>query len=117
MSAAAINVDSLTAAQIAQIYRRALAITPRTHLYAIQHGDGGPVKIGLARHPAQRLSELQIGNPVTLNGLAAWRCLPGDEADLHARFDAAHIRGEWFWPTPDLLAYVLRQGGDWEDWA
>jgi len=45
----------------------------------------------------------------------ARRCMPGDEAELHARFDAAR-RGEWFWPTADLLAYVLHEGGDWEDW-
>ena len=102
---------------MAQILRAFEAATPRTYLYAIQHGEGGPVKIGVAKNPAKRLRDLQIGNPVTLNGIAAWRCLPGDEAELHELFGEARLRGEWFWPTHELLAYVLHEGGEWEDWT
>ncbi|MGB1214592.1 MAG: GIY-YIG nuclease family protein [Pikeienuella sp.] len=32
-------------------------------VYIIQEGDAGPVKIGVAMHPARRLIQLKSGNP------------------------------------------------------
>lgn len=75
-------------------------------IYFIQMGEDGPIKIGKADDPRQRLNSLQIGCPVALTLLGV---LDGDverEADLHAGFDDARLRGEWFSPVPDLLALI-----------
>ena len=116
----AARIDALTVAQAARIMRDAY----RRHrdsmvwLYAIQSGDDGPVKIGLTRRPpAERLAALQVGNPATLRGLAAWRALPLEEAGVHADFAEHRLRGEWFSPAPGLLRFVQRSGGDFEEWS
>lgn len=64
-------------------------------VYFIQQGEG-PVKIGRAKSPLLRLSQLQTGNPTEL---ALRYVVPGDQAlerELHTRFREARIRGEWF---------------------
>lgn len=66
----------------------------------------GFVKIGIALNPKHRLGDLQMSCPYELR-LLAW--ISGGEAkerELHARFNNAHVRGEWFRPTGDLMAYV-----------
>lgn len=75
-------------------------------VYFIQAGESGPIKIGEADDVPQRLRELQTGNPEELRllGLLAWR--PGLEVDLHCRFYLEHVRGEWFRPAPELLAFI-----------
>jgi hypothetical protein len=65
-------------------------------IYFIQHGESGPVKIGLSNAPTRRVSELQTGNP---RALVLRHVIPGDrdvESGLHERFKPARIRGEWF---------------------
>jgi hypothetical protein len=73
-------------------------------VYFIQAGHDGPIKIGFAVDPAERLAMLQTGNHVELFLAAA---MPGGidlEQELHARFAEGRIRGEWFRPdTPGLL--------------
>lgn len=88
----------------------------RTWVYAIQAGEGGPVKIGTAKTPWERLKTLQTGNHEDLRGLAAWRAWPVEEKQIHKEFAHAHIRGEWFHPDPDLIELVLRLGDDFCDW-
>lgn len=79
-------------------------------VYFIQ-ADGGPIKIGVAAHPARRLAELQTSSPYELHLLAM---MPGQgalgESALHARFEHRRMRGEWFAPAPDLLAYIEANG-------
>lgn len=75
-------------------------------VYLVQAGDSGPIKIGhtLAERLDQRLGELQTGSPQRLRLLAT---LPGGksrEAELHRKFQSNRISGEWFKPTPELLA-------------
>ena len=65
-------------------------------VYFIQSGASGPVKIGLSKAPARRVNKLQTGNP---RELILRHVIPGDrniEDQLHNRFRAARIRGEWF---------------------
>src|ERR1700722_18471788 len=72
-------------------------------VYLIQAGDDGPVKIGHARDPLKRLHSIQIGSVEPLRLLGT---LPGSvarEAELHSRFAADHIRGEWFRFNPVML--------------
>lgn len=80
-----------------------------SYVYFVQDGTDGPIKIGLADNPEQRLSSLQVGNPRPLTLLATFQTWEPrkDEAQIHARFAEHRIRGEWFHPHPDLMAQVV----------
>lgn len=87
------------------------SIRPRearpTKLYFIQAGLDGPIKIGRAVDPRQRLAQLQTASPYELRLLASWDIEDGiSELAVHARFEDAHLRGEWFEPVPELLRFV-----------
>lgn len=82
---------------------------PGTVNYAIQSERGGPIKLGLATDPQRRLSHLQTSHHEPLVILATW---PGDgasEAAAHERWRHLRIRGEWFDPSEDLLAWIHEQ--------
>lgn len=97
--------------------REAYVMEDFVYLYAIQQGENGPIKLGLAKDPRERLKTLQQGNPERLHGLAAWRALRLEERQLHEEFAADRLVGEWFRPTPELVDFVLKLGGIFEDWA
>lgn len=76
-------------------------------VYFVQQGDRGPVKIGVAKDPFDRMATLQTGNPTELH---LRHVVPGQrdlESKLHFRFREARIRGEWFGDQPELdLSYL-----------
>lgn len=76
-------------------------------VYFIQAGFDGPVKIGYtAREPEERMAALQVSHWEQLRLVAV---IPGDrslEAGFHAALRPHRIRGEWFLPTPTVLAVV-----------
>jgi len=72
------------------------------YIYFIQAADG-PIKIGHAKHPIDRLKTLQSANASGLTLLAAFTGYVKDEIALHKKYAAARIRGEWFNPTEELL--------------
>lgn len=79
---------------------------PSIWIYFIQQTPGGQIKIGTAVNVATRLSTLQTASASILQVLAV---MPGgttEEQALHRRFGHARIRGEWFTPTPDVLAFI-----------
>ena len=102
--------------EAARIMREALGKSEPLYAYAIQAGPDGPVKIGVAKRPADRLKTLQTANPAELLPLAAWRILPFEERHIHQEYVHLHIRGEWFHPDPDLISFVEAAGGDFDDW-
>ena len=68
-------------------------------LYAVS--DMRSIKIGYAKDPDRRLSELQVGSPQELEII--WRLKIGQRGDavknermLHRLCKAHHLRGEWF---------------------
>lgn len=77
-------------------------------VYFMQEEDEGNVKIGTTeKHPSSRRAACQTGNPKKLEIIArveAWGEF--EEGRLHARFAAAHIRGEWFRPTKELMQFI-----------
>lgn len=109
------QVDRLTLATAARIYREAARHRSRTWLYAIQAGHSGPIKLGLAKNPAERLKTLQTANADTLRPLGAWAVFADEEKLLHAEFDHARLRGEWFRPEPELLETIRALAAYW-DW-
>lgn len=75
-------------------------------LYFIQAGDDGPIKIGHATSPRDRLWDLQSGNHLQLHVLLE---LPGTvhaERAAHHAFADLRIRGEWFRADRRLLAFI-----------
>lgn len=73
-------------------------------VYFIQADRGGPIKIGVAKDVEARLRDLQVGNPFELRVVGqipnAGQAL---ERRLHSLLERHRIRGEWFWPHPEVL--------------
>lgn len=81
-------------------------IRGKPHVYFIQQGDSGAIKIGCSKNPTQRLQGLQTGHSEPLRLLT---CAVGSQAQeraLHDRFAHLRVSGEWFRPAEDLLAYI-----------
>ena len=77
-----------------------------SRVYFAQSTAGGPIKIGYSASPEARVASLECGSPFPLRVL---KTIPGDakvERSLHDRFAAHRLRGEWFAPHPDLLAFI-----------
>ena len=75
-------------------------------IYFVQCQMTKMVKIGYARDPLARLSSMQTGSPTPLKMLTI---IPGDrfkEKQMHARFKNCYSHGEWFSPSPELMAYI-----------
>lgn len=56
----------------------------------------GPIKIGWARDPQQRLQALQVGNPAELSILGVVERAWEFEQETHIRLEPWRVRGEWF---------------------
>jgi hypothetical protein len=75
-------------------------------IYAIQCGDDGPVKFGLAKNPASRLAELQTGNPAPLKLLVAVQLRDDCERTIHRWLREERVRGEWFTLGPKTTSVL-----------
>ncbi|WP_027517823.1 GIY-YIG nuclease family protein [Bradyrhizobium sp. WSM1417] len=73
-------------------------------VYFVRAGEF--IKIGSAADVRQRLINVQTGCPFTLEPLLVLRGGAARERQLHSRFRAGHIRGDWFRLTDDLLAFI-----------
>lgn len=80
--------------------------TVNGHVYFVRHGVSGPIKIGWATEIDERIAELQVGNPERLELLGSRPGTISDERSLHRQFAEHRLRGEWFSPHADLLAYI-----------
>ncbi len=79
-------------------------------LYFIQSEHGGPIKIGRADDVAKRLVQMQTSRPDTLVILATAPGAYEDERRLHDAFATNREKGEWFSPSPGLLALIRDVG-------
>lgn len=77
------------------------------YIYFIQGEAGGPIKIGFSLEPEARKKELQVTSPTLLVivGLLTDGSLR-KEHELHQRFSATRLHGEWFEPTSDLMDFI-----------
>jgi hypothetical protein len=66
----------------------------------------GEIKIGISGDPAARFIVLQAGSPVLLSMLGVMLGDREKEREIHTRFEESRLRGEWFRPDPELLAYI-----------
>jgi hypothetical protein len=76
-------------------------------VYFVQAREGDPIKIGRVSRAhllPSRLASLQTGSPYPLHVLGVVR---GDkEAELHRRFAAHRLSGEWFEAAWPILAFL-----------
>jgi hypothetical protein len=79
-------------------------------VYLIQ-ASNGQVKIGWARDLAVRLMKLQVANPLELRCLGYTERVnaPDLEKELHRRFKAKRLRGEWFSLSQEDIAVIRRE--------
>lgn len=77
-------------------------------IYFVEAVGVGNIKIGFtgADDVQFRIDQLQTGCPVPLRLLNAVPGTEQDEKDLHRRFAANRVHGEWFKPAPELLALI-----------
>lgn len=80
----------------------------RCHVYFIQEGFNGPIKIGYAHTDvASRMKSMQTANSNELRLLGTVPAKVYDERFWHARFQADRVRGEWFAPS-NLLVEAIK---------
>lgn len=86
----------------------------RQHVYFMQIGNNGPIKIGIAENIASRLADLETGCPWPLKVIAH---IPNGgmavERKLHRRFSSFRMSGEWFSPSPELLSFIAKECQPW----
>ena len=75
-------------------------------IYFIQVENKGPIKIGYAKKPEQRLKTLQIGNHKKLNLIAVIPGEPPLESKIHRDLKDFKRNGEWFNSTTEVLYYI-----------
>jgi hypothetical protein len=85
-------------------------------VYFIQAGEAGPIKIGSAGEPEEALRKHQTSNAEELVLLGF--CAGGfsREFALHAELVEHRQRGEWYRPTPEVLAAIARCLEPDDDW-
>ena len=79
------------------------------HLYLMQAGEDGPVKIGRANDPIRRVTELQSGCAQRISLRAV---LPGrgsEERGVHQAFRHSRLHGEWFTPASAIFEWFGAQ--------
>src|SRR4030095_4733009 len=80
-------------------------------VYLIQAQGDPPIKIGRGVNAIARLKQLQTGNPRKLVLLREIAHPEHDklEKQLHARYNAFNVEGEWFALPPDVLEALLKE--------
>ncbi len=73
-------------------------------VYLIQAGAEGLVKIGSTKDIHRRLAMLQVGSAAHLRLLHLFDGGTRAEHDLHRKFAASRVRGEWFEPCAEIIA-------------
>lgn len=79
-------------------------------VYFVQTKDEfGPIKIGHAVQINDRMIDIQIHQPWELRFLLRVDGSRARERDLHCQFRAHWMRGEWFAPHEELLAFIREE--------
>lgn len=98
---------------MAQLTYRRRRIRPETRHVYLARSDDAPqlVKIGISGDLPARMRELRCVAVATIE--RPYREAAELERDLHARFAADRVAGEWFWYTPAIRAVVDELEGEW----
>lgn len=80
-----------------------------SYIYVIkEEGSKGAIKVGISKHPLNRLKQLQTGNPKVLSLIHVFVAIDHYTTELqaHALLKQWHIRGEWFEAKADLRLII-----------
>ena len=70
-----------------------------------------PIKIGFTTNPQSRLRHYGSG-PFRTRWLGCWEVLKGEsEGEIHERFAAHRLTGEWFKPHGDVVEFIEQRIG------
>ncbi len=75
-------------------------------IYFVQAGVGGPIKIGITSDLENRLAGLKTSCPYPLSVIGTVQGTRSDERLLHLCLTCSRMTGEWFEPTPKVLALI-----------
>jgi hypothetical protein len=75
-------------------------------VYFVLAPDLGRVKIGYAENPRSRLNKMRSDSPARLVLRAVVDGDMGNERDLHAKFSAQRLHGEWFSYDGELRGFI-----------
>ncbi len=78
----------------------------RSRVYFIQSGDSGPIKIGVSVSVDTRLKNIQVYHPLPLRVIGLIEGTVKKEHEVHTLFAKHRLRGEWFSPSPEILAFI-----------
>lgn len=78
----------------------------RDHGWVYFIDDGEAIKIGFSVSPQHRLIALQTGHPRALKVIGRVSVKVIGENAIHRKFRHLRVRGEWFRPDPELLAFI-----------
>jgi hypothetical protein len=83
-------------------------VTDDKYVYFIYAAATNRVKIGFAKDPKSRLSDLESGSSEPLTLLHTYACpdAPKEEARLHAQFQKLRVHREWFVCEDEVAAHL-----------
>jgi hypothetical protein len=104
-------LDAITPPFVREAFRAQRArenSEPRRCVYFIRGTNGrGPIKIGYTeRRVSVRLGECAVRYPYPLEVLGTIAGEPSLERFMHRKFSYLRLRGEWFEPADELLAFI-----------
>lgn len=76
-------------------------------VYAIECNSR--IKIGYSEYPEKRVNKVASDAPFPCVLLGYWPGTVADELDVHSKFQAIRVHGEWFAATTDLLAFIQQR--------
>jgi hypothetical protein len=85
---------------------------PKNFLYGIRmlipDYEHRPIKIGFTTSPEQRFASYQGSGPFPYEWIGQWPARKGkdDERAAHEKFATYRLKGEWFFPAPEIVGFV-----------
>lgn len=80
------------------------------HVYFVESGADGPIKIGWSQDVERRIGELQVANAHKLRLLGVVPGTMQKEGELHATFSHLRMEAEWFQNSPEIHEYLGKFG-------
>jgi len=77
-------------------------------IYFIRGKESGNIKIGYSADPEQRKSNLQTANYEELEFIGIMDGSIEDEAKIQEMFSTFNIRGEWYRPAQEVVAFAKK---------
>jgi hypothetical protein len=87
-----------------QKFRERCKASRHGYVYFIQSVIGGPIKIGYAKNPLEKMNQFNLASPFRLRFLAVIDGTMDSERDLHENFK--QLRSEWFEADSHLLFFI-----------